>query len=125
MYVTFSRVYRGQKRPLRRDHGQKGGTVVARLRRMLSDQQVVDAFRTDERAFTRVRKLPFARVVALLVSGWKMSLPNRLNQLFRRLGQLNMRPTAAAFCRARRKVRPELFGRMNQEMVACLFEDCA
>jgi len=96
MYVTFSRVCQGQRRLLTRDHEQEGGTVVARLRRMLSDQRVVAAFRTDERGFTRVRKLPFARVVALLVSGWKMSLPNRLNQLFRRLGQLTMRPTA--FC---------------------------
>lgn len=92
---------------------------------MLTDEQVVQAFRIDERAFTRVRKLPFPWVVALLVSGWKMSLPNRVNQFFHQLGLLNRRPTAAAFCKARRKVRPELFQRMNQEMVDCLFEDYA
>lgn len=91
----------------------------------MTDEQVVQAFRSDERAFTRVRKLPFPRVVALLVSGWKMSLPNRVNRFFHRLGLLSRRPTASAFCKARRKVRPELFQRMNQEMVACLCEDYA
>lgn len=70
---------------------------------MLSDEQVVQAFRMDERAFTRVRKLPFPRLVVLLLSGWKKSLPNRINQFFHRFGQLGRRPSPAAFCKARRE----------------------
>jgi len=98
---------------------------LTRLREMLADEAVVRAFRTDERTFTRMRKLPFERVVGLLLSGGKMSLFNRVNRFFYQLGQLNQRPSASAFCQARRKVKPELFTRMNEEMVACLFEDYA
>lgn len=54
-----------------------------------------------------------------------MSLPNRVTRFFHQLGLLSRRPTAVAFCKARRKVRPELFQRMNQEMVTCLYEDYA
>lgn len=54
-----------------------------------------------------------------------MSLFNRVNRSFYQLGQLHQRPSASAFCQARRKVKPQLFRRMNQEMVACLFEDYA
>lgn len=104
---------------------QKGGAVLSRLRVMLKSDQIRVEFRTDDKAFTRVRKLPFPYVVTLLVSGWKMSLPNRINRFFHRLGLLAERPTPSAFCRARRKVKPELFRRMNQEMVACLWEDFA
>jgi hypothetical protein len=98
---------------------------LARIRRLVHDEELIREFRTNETAFTRTRKLPFPRMVALLVSGWKMSIPNRLNHLFQRLGQLKQRPSAAAFCRARRKIRPELFERLNREMVACLYEDSA
>lgn len=54
-----------------------------------------------------------------------MSLFNRVNRFFYQLGQLHQRPSASAFCQARRKVKPGLFKRMNQEMVACLSEDYA
>ena len=54
-----------------------------------------------------------------------MSLFNRVNRFFYQLGQLHQRPSASAFCQARRKVKPGLFRRMNQEMVACLSEDYA
>lgn len=89
----------------------------------MQDDNLVREFRTDETAFTRKRKLPFPRLVALLMTGWKMSIPNRLNRLFEQLGCLGSRPSTGAFCRARRKIRPELFARLNQEMVESLYED--
>jgi len=92
---------------------------------LLTSDWIRMEFRTDDRAFTRVRKLPFPYVVVLLISGWKMSLPNKVNRFFHRLGRLKGRPTPSAFSRARRKVKPELFRRMNQEMVACLLENYA
>lgn len=96
---------------------------MARLRSLLFDDRIRDRFRTDERAFTRTRKLPFPKVAVLMLTGWKMALQSRVNRFFHRLGQLGRRPTAAAFCQARKKVKPELFRRMNAEMVACLHED--
>jgi hypothetical protein len=95
------------------------------MRMLLGDDELVREFRTEQTAFTRRRKLPFDRLVALLITGWKMSIPNRLNRLFRQLGCLGERPSPAAFCRARRKIRPELFERFNQEMVKGFYEDSA
>ena len=54
-----------------------------------------------------------------------MSIPHRLNRFFFQLGQLADRPSSSAFCRARRKIRPELFQRLNQEVVGSLYEDSA
>ena len=108
-----------------REDENRGTASLGRVRALLRDDELVREFRTDETAFTRRRKLPFPRMVALLIAGWKMSIPNRLNRLFRQLGCLEDRPSAAAFCRARRKIRPELFGRLNQEMVEGFYEDSA
>jgi len=108
-----------------RKNENRGTASLRRVRALLEDGELVREFRSDETAFTRRRKLPFARLVVLLLTGWKMSIPNRLNRLFRQLGSLGDRPSAAAFCRARRKIRPELFGRLNQEMVDSLYEDSA
>jgi len=108
-----------------RENENRGTASVRRVRTLLDDGELVREFRSEETAFTRRRKLPFARLVVLLMTGWKMSIPNRLNRLFRQLGLLGDRPSAAAFCRARRKIRPELFGRLNQEVVDSLYEDSA
>ena len=107
------------------DDENRGTASLHRVHALLKDERLVREFRSSETAFTRRRKLPFARLVALLMTGWKMSIPNRLNRLFRQLGSLGNRPSPAAFCRARRKIRPELFERLNQEMVDSLYEDSA
>lgn len=98
--------------------------VWSRLRALLEDESVVRTFRSEERAFTRRRKLPFREVVVLLLCGWKLSLQTRVNRFVRQLGRGGRAPTASAFCQARRKVRPELFQEMNRQALAGLYEDC-
>lgn len=89
----------------------------------MHDARIVRAYRADERAFTRVRKLPFGKVVGLILSGWKMSLQTRINRFFRELKLLDKLPTASAFCQARMKVKPELFKLLNEETVKGFYED--
>ncbi|HHK67460.1 MAG TPA: IS4 family transposase [Candidatus Acetothermia bacterium] len=81
-------------------------------------------FRSQERAFTRRRKLPFREVVVMLLCGWKLSLQTRINRFVRQTGWTGPVPTASAFCQARKKVRPELFLEMNRQALAGLYEDC-
>jgi hypothetical protein len=40
-----------------------------------------------------------------------------LNKLFKELGEMSKLPTASAYCQARRKIRPELFVRLNSIVV--------
>lgn len=46
-----------------------------------------------------------------------MSQQNALNKIFRELDQLEVVPTASAYCQARQKLKPELFVRLNQRVV--------
>lgn len=90
----------------------------------MEDEQTVRTYRTEEQAFTRRRKLLFPKLVALLLFGWKLPLKIRLNRLMAKLWHGEEMPTPSAVCQARRKIRPELFRRMNQEALAGLFVDC-
>ena len=67
------------------DDENRGTASLHRMQTLLKDERLVREFRNSETAFTRRRKLPFGRLVVLLMTGWKMSIPNRLNRLFRQL----------------------------------------
>lgn len=49
--------------------------------------------------------------------GHKVSEQNALNKVFRELDQLEVVPTASAYCQARQKLKPEFFSHLNQKVV--------
>jgi hypothetical protein len=53
----------------------------------------------------------------MILRGHHVSQQNGLNKLFKELGEMSQLTTAAAYCQARRKVRPELFVRLNSIVV--------
>lgn len=82
-----------------------------------------ELFREKETDFSRERKLTFERVAVLVLRGHKFSLQNALNKMFSQLEELYQVPTASAYCQAREKLQPEVFGHLNsvvcQEFYTC------
>ncbi len=67
-----------------------------------------------ETDWTRQRKLPFARVLALILRGHKLPIQNTRNTVFGTLDALDQLPTASAYCQARRKLKPDVFLYLNR-----------
>ena len=87
------------------------------MRRFTIDKNVARSFRVKDTDFTRERKLSLCNVAAPILSGWKMSIQNRINRFFHTLGLLGSIPTASAFCQAREKIKPEFFKALNEETI--------
>lgn len=93
------------------------------MREFITNTNVVNPFRVKDTNFTRERKLPFWRVAVLILRGWKMSIPNKINKFFNALGLLDNIPTASAFCQAREKMKPEFFKALNEKTVELFYEN--
>jgi len=76
-----------------------------------------------ERDFVRDRKLPFWHVIVLILSDWKSSIQNRINNFFERLGKLDEVPTSSAYSQARDKLKPEIFKFLSDESVKFFYEE--
>jgi hypothetical protein len=77
----------------------------------------------SEEDFIRERKLPFWRVVVLILSGWKKSLQNRVNKFFEELDKLEEIVTGSAFSQARKKVKWEIFKELNHKTVEYFYNN--
>jgi hypothetical protein len=86
------------------------------LRATLESPLTIEEFRQHERDFSRQRLLSFSRLTLLILRGHKLSLQNALNKVFTSLADLFHVPTASAYCQARRKLKPELFVRLNEQV---------
>lgn len=85
-------------------------------------------FRSDEKAFTRERKLTFAHLVLFLLNLVKGSVEDELDALFQTLhGQEPdaLFATLSAFTQARKKLKFEVFIELNRLLVDTLYQqDC-
>jgi hypothetical protein len=83
---------------------------------------VIDRFRTEARFFTRRRKLMFEDLVVLILYAHRRPMQNALNFLYRQLDRLGDLVTASAYSQARRKIKPELFSYLRQEMLTIFYQ---
>jgi hypothetical protein len=88
---------------------------VETTRTLLGDQAFSARHRVSPQAFTRVRALPFALVVALIMRKGVKSLQNWVNEA---VGELGGAPvSASAFSRARYRLRHTAFIELNRKAV--------
>jgi hypothetical protein len=88
---------------------------VDTTRTLLGDQAFSARHRTSPTAFTRVRSLPFALVVALIMRKGVKSLQNWVNEA---IGQLGGSPvSASAFSKARYRLKHTAFIELNRKAV--------
>lgn len=95
--------------------------LIEFLRTLIRDNLAIESFRVNDTDFTRCRKLPFWRTTVLILRSWKASLHNKLNKFFEDLDLLDVMPTSSAFCQARKKIKPELFIYLRNEIVNFFF----
>lgn len=93
------------------------------LRKLIKSKEVIEKYRMNETEFTRERKLPFWRVVVLVLSNWKKSVQNRVNKFFKEIDKLEEIPTGSAYCQSRDKLNPEIYRLMTEETVKYFYEN--
>jgi hypothetical protein len=96
-----------------------GDRVVEITRQLLQDMSFCFRHRVGDKDFTRDRKLPFNRVVVLLLQKSVRSIQAHLNEFFERLhrGLGPFAASASAWTQARSKLRAEAFVELNQKAV--------
>lgn len=93
--------------------------IIETLRARLADARFWARHRTTPRAFTRQRKLPFDRVVLLVLQKTLKSLQLHLHEFFERLarGAAGQAATPGAWTQARAKLRHTAFIELNEAAV--------
>jgi hypothetical protein len=91
-------------------------------RECINDDDFRSRHRTDDRYFTRCRKLTFVIVILLLLRKSMKSIQCTVNELFMALGIESV--TAAAFSQARKRIRHTAFIELNERaIVKVLYRD--
>lgn len=89
--------------------------TIETTRRLLTDEGFKSRHRANDRAFTRVRCLPFAVVLVLILRKSVKSLQNVVNEA---MAWLRVEPvTASAFSQARYKLKHTALIELNQQAV--------
>ena len=101
-----------------------GKTLSSRLNEFLQQAETVKRYRTHETAFTRIRKLTFERVVALIMAGHKVAAQSAVMIGVQSSGaDESWMATGSAYLQARAKLKPELFIKLNQISCEAFYED--
>lgn len=93
--------------------------IVQKLTSSLDCPAFIDAHRQHPQDFTRRRHLTFKNLVLFLLNQPRTALQTELDQLYRVLNQASAESqvvTAQAFSKARSKLKPEVFERLNQTL---------
>src|SRR5574338_515155 len=98
--------------------------AVRRVRAALCDPEVIAEYRTEDRFFTRRRKLGFDRLSALIVAGHRRSMQSAVSALFSDLDEVDNVATDSAYCQARRKLKPDLFIYLREVLVEEFYAVC-
>jgi hypothetical protein len=94
---------------------------VDRVKQTLTDEETIRRFRVADRDWTRQRCLTFDKTATLILHGHKLPMQNNLNKLFKAMDEVEV-PTASAYCQARRKLQPELFLHLNEQVTEGFYE---
>jgi Transposase DDE domain len=101
---------------------KKNILLITFLREFIQNSLIIESYRSKESDFTRDRKLSFGTTAVLILTSWKTSIHNRLNKFFDDLNLVVGMPTASAFCQARKKIKPELFITLKDEIVKFFYD---
>ena len=99
--------------------------IVQKITSPLDCPAFIAAHRQNPQDFTRRRQLTFKNLVLFLLNQPRTALQTELDQFYRVLNQASTETqmvTAQAFCRARKKLNPEVFESLNrllQQQIDC------
>lgn len=93
--------------------------IVQKITNQLDCPTFIDTHRQHPHDFTRRRQLTFKNLVLFLLNQPRTALQTELDQFYRVLNQASAESqvvTAQAFSKARSKLKPEVFERLNQTL---------
>jgi hypothetical protein len=96
-------------------------SVYIRIKNTLSCPGFIQDFRLSDTAFTRVRDLPFQRLVAFMLNLRKGSTEQELAGFFATVEEqlvASATPTRAAFSKARKQLSEKVFAALNRGAIA-------
>jgi len=96
------------------------------INELLLNSDVIDLYRDNDKAFVRNRKLPFQKVVHIILQLLKSSVKSELKTLFSTLNSTDEVVnwvTDGAFCKARQKIKHSIFIDLYKAVVS-LFYSC-
>lgn len=79
------------------------------IKNTLESEQVLNRWRTDEKHFTRKRKLGLRHCVLLILSRITLSIQHELHRYFDRIAPTGQSVSQQAFSKARQCIKPEAF----------------
>lgn len=102
--------------------------LITYLKDIIFSEDFCRLYRQNEHDFTRNRKLTFTTIILLLINFLKNSLQDELDYFFKAVHQQEVPErtvTKSAFCRARRKVKPEAFVHLNRKLADFFYQNCS
>lgn len=96
--------------------------LIKMIREYLSSPQTKNMFKTSNTAFSRRRKLPFEKVIALLLMSENDSLNKRIENLFENDPLNQSLPTSSAFCQARTQINSDVFRVLQRKMITFFYQ---
>jgi hypothetical protein len=91
--------------------------IISDLRNFIAlstiDSELKKVFTTSEKAFNRRRKLPFERIVSLLLNFFKKSYDIEIADFFSQLGSMEQKASKSAFSQQRLKISSYFFNCLN------------
>ncbi|MFX1250470.1 MAG: IS4 family transposase [Promethearchaeota archaeon] len=93
------------------------------LKQLLTDQRFQATYRLAPHAFTRIRKLPFERVLLAVCRLTRLALQGCLNAFFKALGESQHVATASALCQARQKLHFGAFRALHRASITLFYRE--
>ena len=99
--------------------------VVNLVRELIDSRDFLERHRTDPKHFTRQGKMPFGVVICFIINALKGKVQAELDSFFKALlrKDVDLRyVSAAAFCKARRKIAPAAFIEISNRLTRLFYD---
>jgi hypothetical protein len=100
-------------------------SLVLSLKKIIFSKEFWSRHREGAQDFIRTRLLPFPTLILLFINLLKGSIQDELDGFFQAIDQADIperRVTSSAFCRARKKLKPEAFIELSRHLVAFFYK---
>jgi len=102
--------------------------IIKQISERLKELKMSKEYFTSPKDFSRDRVFTFETVFFLIANLPRLSLSVEIEQGLARINELlgkELEGTKSGFCKARKKIKPELFEEINKELLGMFYGDCS
>jgi len=93
--------------------------IIISIKKLIYSDEFMEENRSNEKDFTRKRKLPFVPLVLFMINIVKQTIQKELTRFIKMFGDRSSNITKSAFSQSRMKLKPEAFTKLSN----CLIEE--